>query len=278
MSTVDDGQSYYHTGQSGEFAERLAELLAAKRTTEAESATVPTTFAERYHTAKADREAKMAERAAARTTPTFAERTAAKAAADKVARTATPTVALLADRSRLHAQAIKALDDNLNPGETVQVIITGAFNQAIIGTECRAFVYKKGFMAGASFGSEMTSFDYRNLVGVQLHKGMLSGAVILQGPGMNGQSTNYWKHTDNSPSNSPNAIPITTDRTNATQAGVARLRQLIATAQRPAPTAAVVAQPALSIADELRKLSDLRAAGVLSDDEFAALKSALLKS
>jgi hypothetical protein len=183
--------------------------------------------------------------------------------------------AVLVDRSRLHAKAIKTLDDNLNPGETVQVIITGPSNQAIIGTECRAFVYKKGFMAGASFGSELTSFDYKNLVGVQLHKGMSSGAVILQGPGMSGQSTNTWKNTDNSPYKSPNAIPIMTGKPkiNVTEAGVVKLRQLIADAQRPATT-----QPALSIADELRKSADLRVAGVLSDDEFAAMKSALLKS
>src|SRR5664280_463144 len=184
-------------------------------------------------------------------------------------------VVVLTDRSRLHAKANEALDANLNPGETVQVIITGASNQAIIGTACRAFVYKKGFMAGASFGSELTSFDYRNLIGVQLHKGMSSGAVILQGPGMSGQSTNTWKNTDNSPYKSPNAIPIMTGKPkiNVTEAGVVKLRQLIADAQRPATT-----QPALSIADELRKLADLRVAGVLSDDEFAAMKSALLKS
>ena len=32
----------------------------------------------------------------------------------------------------------------------------------------RALVFKKGFMAGASFGSELTSWSYRSLVGVQM--------------------------------------------------------------------------------------------------------------
>jgi hypothetical protein len=182
-------------------------------------------------------------------------------------------VVVLTDRSRLHAKANEALDANLNPGETVQVIITGASNQAIIGTECRAFVYKKGFMAGASFGSELTSFDYKNLMGVQLHKGMVNGTVILQGAGMSGQSTNTWLDTDNSPYKSPNAIPIAGEL-NITEAGVAKLRQLIADAQRP--VAVVVTQPAVSVADELKKLADLRVAGILSDDEFAVMKSALL--
>jgi Short C-terminal domain len=179
-------------------------------------------------------------------------------------------IAVLTDRSRLHVKANEALNANLNLGETVQVIIIGASNQAIIGTECRVFVYKKGFMAGASFGSELTSFDYKNLIGVQLHKGMVNGTVILQGAGMSGQSTNTWKNTDNSPYKSPNAIPIA-GKLSVTEAGVAKLRQLIAVAQRPATT-----QPVLSIADELKKLADLRVAGILGDDEFAAMKSALL--
>jgi hypothetical protein len=46
-------------------------------------------------------------------------------------------------------------------------------------------------MAGATFGSEMTPWDYRNLVGVQLHTGMMSGAVVLQAPGQWGTKTSY---------------------------------------------------------------------------------------
>jgi hypothetical protein len=40
----------------------------------------------------------------------------------------------LADRSRLHAKANEQLDANLAEGETVEVVITGPSNQAIIGT------------------------------------------------------------------------------------------------------------------------------------------------
>jgi len=79
----------------------------------------------------------------------------------------------LRDRGRLHEKANDALDQNLAEDESVEVIISGPSNQAIIGTPRRAFVYKKGFMAGATLGSELTSWDYRNLVGVQMHTGML---------------------------------------------------------------------------------------------------------
>jgi hypothetical protein len=44
----------------------------------------------------------------------------------------------------------------------------------------------------------------------------------------------------------------------------------------PAPAAAPPAAPQPDLADQLRKLADLRDAGVLTDDEFAAQKAKLL--
>lgn len=204
----------------------------------------------------------------------------------------------LMDRGRLHKKANEALEQNLVPGETVEVIITGPSNQAIIGTDRRAFVYKKGFMAGASFGSELTTWDYRNLVGVQLHTGMMSGAVVLQGPGQAGTSTSYWNNKDSDPYKTPNAIPIVRPWDQA-QAGVARLRELVDAAHRP-ETSAAPAGPPLGPAtpptdfpdrDEspsgstsggasvqlLRDLAELRDAGILSNEEFETKKAEVLK-
>jgi hypothetical protein len=189
-----------------------------------------------------------------------------------------------ADRSRLHRKANEALDQNLAPAETVLVIITGPSSQAVIGTERRAFVYKKGFMAGASFGSELTSWDYRNLVGVQLHTGMMSGAVVLQAPGQSGTRTNVHKQGDSDPYKAPNAIPINRPYEQA-EAGVARLRQLIDAAQHgqyaqpqgaTAPAHAPAPHAAPSLVDEIKRLADLHAAGAVTDAEFAGFKAQLL--
>jgi hypothetical protein len=186
----------------------------------------------------------------------------------------------IAARSRLHRKANEALDQNLVPGERVLVVITGSSSQAIIGTDQRAFVYKKGFMAGASFGSELTSWDYRNLVGVQLHTGMMSGAVILQAPGQNGTRTNVWKQGDSDPYKAPNAIPIARPYEQA-QAGVARLRQLIDGAHRMAHTPSSPPPPppfpaASSLVNEINRLAELHARGALTDHEFAGFKARLL--
>jgi hypothetical protein len=175
----------------------------------------------------------------------------------------------------LNRHAAKAVAGSLEPGETIEVVIAGPSNQAVVGTNRRAFIYKKGFMAGATLGSELTSWDYRNLAGVQIHTGMMNGAVVLQAPGQAGVSTNVWKNKDSDPYKAPNAIPIVRPFDDA-QAGVAKLRKLVAahhSAQAPASPAA----PAGSVADEIRQLADLRAGGALSEEEFADLKAALIR-
>jgi hypothetical protein len=174
----------------------------------------------------------------------------------------------------LHEKAIAAVAQTLAPDERVRLVIHGASNQAIIATDRRALVFKKGFMAGASFGSELTSWAYRNLVGVQIHTGMLSGAVVLQGPGQAGTSTSAWKFDGSDPYQAPNAIPL--DRPfDGARRRVGELGRIIEEAHRaeqpgPAPTTTD------SVADELRKLADLRSDGILSDQEFADLKAKLL--
>ena len=162
------------------------------------------------------------------------------------------------------------------------VIIAGPSNQAIIGTDRRLFVYKKGFMAGATFGAELTSWDYRNLVGIQIHTGMVSGAVVVQAPGQSGTRTNVWKQGDSDPYKAPNAIPISRPWKPA-QEGVARLRQLIDGAHNPSqqPVHPQGSLPAAggevgSLADEINRLADLHASGALTDEEFTQFKARLL--
>ena len=112
------------------------------------------------------------------------------------------------DRSQLHKDANKSLDQNLSPGEKVKVIILGLWDSAVIGTEKRCFVYKRGLMGGTIFGSNLTSWDYLNLNGVQIETGPMSGFVSLQGPGIISKDKSYWNIGDTGPARSPFAISI----------------------------------------------------------------------
>ena len=122
---------------------------------------------------------------------------------------ATPAIATAI--GRLKSSARDALLTNLREKETVRVIVVGLSGQAIAGTDSRVFVLKPGFLAGASFGVETTSWNYRQITGVQIHKGMKTGAVIIQAPGQAGVSTSYWKESDSDPFKAPNAIPVAGD-------------------------------------------------------------------
>jgi hypothetical protein len=173
---------------------------------------------------------------------------------------------------KLKSKVRQALEQNLQPDETIRVIIRGAHGQAMVGTDSRVFVCKPGFMAGASFGAEVTSWSYQNLVGVQAHKGIMSGAVVLQGPAQSGKKTSYWGGGKDDPSKAPNAIPVAGDW-DQVNSGVARLRQLMDDSHRPV-AATQAATP--SAADELRKFAELRDQGVLSEDEFQQAKTRIL--
>jgi Short C-terminal domain len=175
----------------------------------------------------------------------------------------------------LHEMAVAQVEQTLAPDESVRLVIHGASKQAIIATDRRALVFKKGFMAGASFGSELTSWTYRTLVGVQIHTGMMTGAVVLQAPGQTGARTSNWKGDDVDPNQAPNAIPLNRPF-DAARARVAELSRLIEEAHRSQQAVVSPSPPADSVADELRKLADLRTEGVLTDQEFADLKAKLL--
>jgi hypothetical protein len=83
----------------------------------------------------------------------------------------------------------------------------------------------------------------------------------------------YWGSGDTDPVKAPNAIPIAGDWPQV-KAGVVALRALIEAAHAAEPQHS--ATPAESVADELGKLADLRASGVLSEEEFATAKQRLL--
>jgi hypothetical protein len=185
-----------------------------------------------------------------------------------------------------------AIEHGLMTGEAVAVVIRGTGTTAIVGTDRRAFIFKKGMLAGATFGHKLASFAYESIVGVELHGGALTGAVVIHVPGAASVSTSYWQNAKDDAHKAYNAIPISRPYAEA-QEGVSVLRALIAdhssrrhpTAQ-PAPDADVqpspeataiaaqVAQP--DVFDQLRKLAELRDAGIVTAEEFDAKKTELL--
>jgi Short C-terminal domain len=176
---------------------------------------------------------------------------------------------LLATKPKLQ----QALSGCLESGERIKVLIIGAFDQAVIGTDRRVLVYKAGFMAGASFGRKIASWDYRNVTGIQFDVHMNSAILMVHAAGTEPVKASYWASGKGSAQQSPNAITFASKPADAVAASVAALRNLVAGAQSVHP----VAPPEPDAADQIRKLGELRDAGLLTDDEFQAKKAELLK-
>jgi hypothetical protein len=176
-----------------------------------------------------------------------------------------------------------AVEQGLVPGEEVMVVVRGTGSAAIIGTDRRAFIYKHGMMAGATFGHKLASFEYENVVGIEVHTGALSGAVVIHVPGAASVSTSYWQNAKSDPHKAYNAIPIVRPYGPA-QAGAAQLRALISEHSSSKRLDSAPLTPAVPIAhppepdplEALRKLGELRDAGVVTPEEFEAKKALLL--
>ena len=177
------------------------------------------------------------------------------------------------DLTGLHAKALEALAHDLLPGEVVTVVILGERDQAIIGTERRAFVFKKGAAGGALFTTELISWDYAHLIGVTVHTGEQAGAVMLEVSNEVPRPRRLRGQYETDPFKAPNAIPVTPPYGAATSAA-RTLRTLIAAAHAPEPPRAPAPVP--SPAQELQHLAELRDLGVITEQEFTIMKARIV--
>lgn len=161
-----------------------------------------------------------------------------------------------------------ALAENLLPNETVKATILGLSDTALIGTDRRVFIFKKGMLGGAMFGSKTASWDYKNLSGIQLETGSITGVLSLQGPGIISQDLSSWSFLDNSKSDAwaaPHALIFGQKQMEGAKQGVIKLRQLMSNAQQG------------NQLGDLEKLAELRDKGIITETEFQSKKQQILK-
>jgi len=173
-----------------------------------------------------------------------------------------------------------ALRGVLSPGETIHVKLKGAFKEGLICTDRRVIILKGGFMSGQMFGTDSFQQPYRNISGVQVKFNIMTGYVEVNAGGMQNSSKSYWSTDKNSdPSKAPNCVSLNS------KAQAERFRQaasfILETAHEaltPAPVATVplARNDHDDLLESIRKLGDLKDAGILSEDEFAAKKAELL--
>ena len=163
---------------------------------------------------------------------------------------------------------------NLAQGERVLGLVIGNSRQAVVATDHKVLVIKTGIMAGQTFGGKATSIDYRTIVGVEVRTGFSQGefeiiAASMQAPQGNRNSDKV-KVLE-----SPNGVVFVKGNSSIFEKMAAKIREMTAVAHG-AGTAINPQQAPSSIPEQIRSLSELHAAGILTEEEFSAKKAELL--
>ena len=135
--------------------------------------------------------------------------------------------------------AVRDVRAQLGQYEVIRVVVQGGGAQFMVGTDYRVFVWKKGWLAGATFGQKLASWDYRNITGIHMNTGLISGVLVIQAPGVQSGTVKFQSSIKSENAFAlPHAIPLRHGEFAQAEQGVATLRWLIAAAQRPAPVLA----------------------------------------
>ncbi|MTD44148.1 DUF2510 domain-containing protein [Conexibacter sp. W3-3-2] len=190
--------------------------------------------------------------------------------------------------------ALEEIRRQCRPDELPEFIAGETAGGVLAAFEDRCIVIKKGvvtnLMAGSLGGGRVTVFPYKQVTGIEYNSGFVNGSLeILTASYQGTANKDFWRGTfsgRNANSNDPytlsNTLPFTKQFYEKIRPKVQWMQERITEAHqqtmsdvglRP-PTAAA---PAVSVADEIKKLADLYAAGALTDDEFAHAKRTLLE-
>ena len=166
----------------------------------------------------------------------------------------------------------KALQQSLTLGEPVFVKLRGAFKEALVCTNTRVMILKAGWMTGQLFGTDLFQCPYSNVAGAQVNFNLLTGYFELSAGGMQNTRKSFW-NSDRSASaaKAPNCVAISgRDRAD-------KFREACAFIIERANGRHMPAEGENSAIAILEKLAKLRNAGVISEAEFKAKKSEILK-
>ena len=140
-------------------------------------------------------------------------------------------------------------------------------------------------MTGSLGGERSAVFHFVDVTGIEYNSGFVNGVLKVLTPSYSGAANkDFWRGSNNSrnaDSNDPwtlsNTLPLSKSEYNATQSHIQELRSRISTAKRPVIHVESPMHPLSGgLADELKKLAELRDTGILTAAEFDAAKGRIL--
>ncbi len=168
-----------------------------------------------------------------------------------------------------------AVDSNRSPGEPLYICLQGLGDEVIAVTSSRVLLVEKEPPTEWAPAIKVKSFDFSSITAVEFSCGSDHGTVQISAAGT-------WEQTfepETAPytfliaDNSENVVRFQVERRAQFQVAANRIRELVTAARQvqiPMPAARE------DIADQIRKLAELRAAGIITEEEFQGKKRDLL--
>lgn len=157
---------------------------------------------------------------------------------------------------------------SMTEGEQQVGWMLGLHDQLALATDRRLLIVKTGWLVGSAFGHKSTSFDYRNLTAVEIRSTMAFGFFEVSAGGMSLPNAPKGRQKQQE---MPNIVTFAKADGKHWERFAGKVREMAGS-----PGAPQVGAPAPDLTDQIRKLADLRDAGVLTEEEFAAKKADLL--
>lgn len=184
---------------------------------------------------------------------------------------------------KAHPRLKKSLLDTLSESEPIEfALYAGGFtkaNQMLVATPTRIIIGKIGPTAGVTLGALVTSYNYESIVSIETRTGPVNGWLeILSAANQATLNPHFWSNSElNDPFKRPNCLPAPNKSLKTFAPYIKRIRERVDAAKKIQPSTTQAIQSG-DVAEQIKKLSDLKVAGVLSDQEFAQAKSRLLDS
>lgn len=211
-----------------------------------------------------------------------------------------PTTAVVG--ATLSTKASRAVARQCQGSEPWLILVSSGGAGLLAAWEDRLAIIKTGaltsFMAGSLGGERAASFHFRDITGIEYNSGMVNGVLEVLTASYSGASNkDFWRGSNqsrNSNSDDPwtlsNTLPLGKSEYRQHLAHINELRAKIGSSKETvvhvtvAPPAEISSEAAPAkpgqtsrdLVQQLAELAELRDAGILNDEEFAAAKQRLI--
>lgn len=177
---------------------------------------------------------------------------------------------------KISKKANKITAENMSPGEITFFKIQGLSGDTLVVTSNKVLIVKTGLGAIAigTLGSSVKTFALDMITGVDQKKGMMSGHIEFTVPGVAENKSGGFLNA----AASENVFQYEKQYHDEIVQAVNRIRELSQQARQPkaAPAPAPAPQEQDDIPAQIRKLAELKAQEILTEEEFVEKKKELL--